>query len=63
MVSMRDQALARAAGLGEASRVLVINTEGATAPSVYERCVGAEAASVLARQAGWLQRHRGPGAS
>lgn len=44
------------AGLDAESRVLLISTEGATAPSVYEACVGEAADSVLARQAAWLQR-------
>lgn len=54
MALMRDATLARAAGLDEAARVLVVSTEGATAPSVYAQCVGAEAAAVLARHDGWL---------
>ena len=40
---MRDGAMAdvrRAAGLGPASRVLVVNTEGATDPSLYRSIVG-----------------------
>ncbi|EGC99111.1 diaminopropionate ammonia-lyase, partial [Burkholderia sp. TJI49] len=39
-VLMRDPARARQAGLDAHSRVLAINTEGATAPSVYRQCVG-----------------------
>lgn len=62
MALMRDETLARAAGLDEAARVLVVSTEGATAPSVYEQCVGAQAAAVQARRDGWLQRRRRPGA-
>lgn len=42
------------AGLGPQSRVLLVSTEGATAPSVYESCVGETAKSVLARQVEWL---------
>ncbi|RQR50770.1 diaminopropionate ammonia-lyase [Burkholderia sp. Bp9140] len=53
---MRDPALAREAGLDAHSRVLAINTEGATAPSVYRRCVGDTADAVLARQRDWLNR-------
>ena len=41
------------AGLDERSRVLVVNTEGATAPSVYLELVGESAESVLRRQATW----------
>lgn len=44
------------AGLDAGSRVLLVSTEGATAPSVYEACVGEAAESVLARQAAWLER-------
>ncbi|WP_029000129.1 diaminopropionate ammonia-lyase [Azohydromonas australica] len=40
-------------GLDERSRVLLINTEGATAPAVYEALVGETADAVLQRQAGW----------
>ena len=54
-VLMQDSQLARAAGLDKDSRVLVISTEGATAPSVYRECVGETADSVLSRQAQWLE--------
>ncbi|CAB3649519.1 Diaminopropionate ammonia-lyase [Paraburkholderia sediminicola] len=54
-VLMQDSQLARAAGLNKDSRVLVISTEGATAPSVYLECVGETAGSVLSRQAQWLE--------
>lgn len=57
-VLMRDPALARQAGLDANARVLAINTEGATAPSVYRRCVGETADAVLARQRDWLTRTR-----
>jgi diaminopropionate ammonia-lyase len=46
------------AGLGPQSRVLLISTEGATAPSVYETCVEETAESVLARQVEWLRVSR-----
>jgi diaminopropionate ammonia-lyase len=36
------------------SHVLVISTEGATAPAVYQALVGEPAAAVLARQQRWL---------
>ncbi|SOZ09626.1 diaminopropionate ammonia-lyase [Cupriavidus taiwanensis] len=49
-------ALSAAAGLDAGSRVLVINTEGATAPVVYQQLVGESADSVLARQAAWTAR-------
>ncbi len=48
-----DAGASTMAGLDAASRVLVINTEGATAPSVYARCVGEDAGSVRRRQAVW----------
>lgn len=51
---LRQPALKAEAGLDAQSRVLLISTEGATAPSVYEACVGEAAESVLARQAAWL---------
>lgn len=41
---------AAAMGLDEGSRVLLISTEGATAPGVYAELVGESAESVLARQ-------------
>lgn len=40
-------------GLEPSSRVLLINTEGATAPSVYADLVGERAESVLERQSVW----------
>lgn len=43
-----------AAGLGGESRVLLVNTEGATAPSVYEGIVGRAASDVLQAQRAWL---------
>lgn len=55
-VLMRDPARARQAGLDAHSRVLAINTEGATAPSVYRQCVGDTAEAVLARQRDCLNR-------
>jgi diaminopropionate ammonia-lyase family len=41
-------------GLTPDSRVLLINTEGATAPAVYAQLTGRSAQSVLAAQARWL---------
>jgi len=49
-------ARASAIGLNGASRVLLINTEGATAPSVYAELVGETADEVLSRQRAWLSR-------
>ena len=50
-----EQAPDVAAGLalGPEARLLVISTEGATAPGVYAELVGERAESVLARQAAW----------
>jgi diaminopropionate ammonia-lyase len=44
---LRNAALAARIGLGPRSRVLVINTEGATDPALYERIVGRSAKAVL----------------
>lgn len=52
VLNRTDDAM-RQVGLERDSRVLVISTEGATAPSVYEACVGESAGSVLARQQAW----------
>ncbi|AIO43950.1 diaminopropionate ammonia-lyase [Burkholderia cenocepacia] len=46
---------AHAVGLTPESRVLVISTEGATAPNTYADLVGESAHSVLARQQEWMQ--------
>lgn len=45
------------AGLDAGSRVLLINTEGATAPSVYAALVGRSAEDVLGAQRVWLGSH------
>lgn len=45
--------LAAKVGLGRDSRVLLISTEGATAPSAYEAMVGESADAVVARQRIW----------
>ncbi|MEX6501775.1 diaminopropionate ammonia-lyase [Pseudomonas zhanjiangensis] len=50
-----DTALAEQVGLNGESRVLLISTEGDTAPGVYRQLVGESGQSVLARQASWLQ--------
>ncbi|RDV00461.1 diaminopropionate ammonia-lyase [Trinickia dinghuensis] len=49
-----DAELARTVGLDATSRVLVINTEGATAPVAYTKIVGEAAEAVMARQREWL---------
>ena len=43
-------------GLGAASRVLLISTEGATAPALYTALTGCTPAQVLQAQADWLAR-------
>jgi diaminopropionate ammonia-lyase len=45
----------RSVGLDSESRVLVISTEGATAPRAYAELVSEPAESVLARQREWMQ--------
>ena len=47
-----------AAGLDATSRVLLINTEGATAPGVCEAIVGRPAADVPRAQRDWQGNHR-----
>ncbi|SAL04303.1 diaminopropionate ammonia-lyase [Caballeronia calidae] len=54
-VLARDQEHFRAVGLNSDSRVLVISTEGATAPDAYRELVGETADSVLVRQQEWKQ--------
>jgi hypothetical protein len=41
------------AGIGPQSRVLLFNTEGATAPGIYSTLVGKTASEVLAAQSVW----------
>ncbi|MEM5368379.1 diaminopropionate ammonia-lyase [Paraburkholderia azotifigens] len=53
IVLLQDQQLARKVGLDGSSRVLVVNTEGATAPATYHKLVGETAESVLERQLAW----------
>ena len=45
--ALRDPVLAREIGLGPEARVLVVNTEGATDPKVYESIVGRGPGQVL----------------
>ena len=56
---MRDPALSNQAGLSHDSNVLLLNTEGATAPAIYRDLVGESAESVLARQKAFLDREAG----
>ncbi|NIF74730.1 diaminopropionate ammonia-lyase, partial [Burkholderia sp. Ap-962] len=53
-VLVRARALAARAGLDANSRVLLINTEGATAPGVYASLTGEAAEAVIARRRAWL---------
>lgn len=55
-VLRKHQALSAEVGLDARSRVLLISTEGATAPQVFQQLVGESAESVDARQASWLGR-------
>ena len=54
LIALRsDDAACESIGLDTNSRVLLVSTEGATAPSVYHRLVGEPAESVMARQRAW----------
>lgn len=55
-VLRRNPELSAQVGLDAQSRVLIINTEGATAPQVYIDLVGETAESVQKRQAVWAAR-------
>ncbi|QXI26508.1 diaminopropionate ammonia-lyase [Pseudomonas vanderleydeniana] len=50
---LQDGGAAADIGLDADSRVLIISTEGATAPGVYAELLGETAASVLGRQQAW----------
>jgi diaminopropionate ammonia-lyase len=54
---MRNGDMASQVGLNGGSRVLLIGTEGATAPTAYENLVGESAQQVLARQKAFLGHH------
>lgn len=49
-----DPKLSAQVGLNEQARVLIISTEGATAPAAYTELVGESAERVLLRQKAWL---------
>lgn len=55
IVLAKDPHLAQAVGLDSHSRVLLVSTEGATAPAVYRELVGEPAQAVLARQKAWRE--------
>ncbi|TCT02538.1 diaminopropionate ammonia-lyase [Paralcaligenes ureilyticus] len=57
-VACGNQPLRAMFGLNEHSHVLVINTEGDTAPSIYQTLVGESGQSVLARQSSRQSGHR-----
>ncbi|WDG77131.1 hypothetical protein PUP68_22630 [Pseudomonas chlororaphis] len=57
----KDGARRKVAHLDAHSRVLLINTEGATSPAVYQQLVGETADSVLQRQQQWRQAPGAPG--
>ena len=52
-----DEALRQAIGLDASSSVLLISTEGATAPQVYADLVGRSAEDVLGAQRAWLRQN------
>lgn len=54
IASIRDADVAGEVGLGPDSSVLLINTEGATAPAVYRALVGESAEQILRRQRAFL---------
>lgn len=54
----RDPAQRQQARLDAASRVLLFNTEGATAPALYASLAGVGASEVLRAQREWLRRQR-----
>ena len=56
---MQDPALSHQTGLTRDSTVLLISTEGATAPEAYRELVGESAEDVLARQKAFLDRGAG----
>ena len=55
IVLLKDPHLAQAVGLDSHSRVLLVSTEGATAPAVYRELVGEPAEAILARQKAWRE--------
>ncbi|MGF6735899.1 diaminopropionate ammonia-lyase [Paraburkholderia youngii] len=56
MVLLQDQQFSRQVGLDGASRVLLVSTEGATAPATYRELIGESAESVLERQLAWCAK-------
>ncbi len=54
MALAADSVLANQAELDSRSRVLLLNTEGATAPGVYEAITGQSSIEVLKAQSAWL---------
>ena len=53
IVLLQNPQWSRQVGLDGASRILLVNTEGATAPATYRELVGESAESVLQRQLAW----------
>ncbi len=56
VVLLQGEQLARKVGLDRSSRVLLVNTEGATAPATYRELVGESAESVHVRQVAWCAK-------
>lgn len=55
MALVQEKTLKRIAGIDHGSRILLVNTEGATSPAIYHELVGEPATAVLARQKICLQ--------
>ena len=59
-VLMADSSSARTVSLDARSSVLLLNTEGATAPGVYRALTGGAASDVLESQTRWIADHVNP---
>lgn len=55
-ILVSDSETAKKVGIDSDSRVLIISTEGATAPTVYESLVGESGEAVIARQRQWQKQ-------
>ncbi|MDF2465535.1 MAG: diaminopropionate ammonia-lyase [Ramlibacter sp.] len=57
LMALHARGAALGLGLNQQARVLLVNTEGATAPALYESLVGNSPAEVLGHQERWLKQH------
>jgi diaminopropionate ammonia-lyase family len=57
LMALHARGAALGLGLNQQARVLLVNTEGATAPALYESLVGISPAEVLGHQERWLKQH------